>query len=336
MKAAYVKSPFKVEIRDFPTREIKDEEVLITVKACGICGHDISVATSEAKDWKPFGHEISGIVKKTGIKVNHVNPGDKVVLETGTYDRFSNAARNGQPELDNKGPNFWETGPMGFADEIIVPMETVVKFNSMDFDEASMIEPLGVGLDLAYAADVKLNDDVLIIGLGPIGLMALQVAKLMGARNIFAAELSQAKKRLQLAESFGATVIKSDEVSLKDYEFPRGGVDKVLITAPPKLIEPAVDITNWGGIIAFIGIEYGPSANITFDANTFHFNKIQLRSSFASPALYFPRCIELVESGMVDLKPIIGRKFKMPNLEQELKRLIEDKASALKSVMVNE
>jgi len=336
MKAAYVKSPFKVEIREFPKRELENEEVLIEVKACGICGHDLSVAATEASDWKPFGHEISGIVKQTGKNVDHVSPGDKVVLETGTYNRFSDAARNGQPELDNMGPNFWETGPMGFADEIIVPMETVVKFKTMEFKEASMIEPLGVALDLLYTADVKLNDDVLIIGLGPIGLMALQIVKLMGARNVFAAELSGAKKRLELAKEFGATTIESDKVSLKEYKFPRNGIDKVLITAPPKLIEPAVEITNWGGIIAFIGIEYGPHANISFDANTFHFNKIQLRSSFASPALYFPRCIDLVESGKINLKSIIGREFPLQNLEGELKSLIDDKANALKSIMIND
>ncbi len=336
MKAAYVKSPFNIEIREFPTREITEDEVLIQVKACGICGHDLSVSATEAKDWKPFGHEISGIVKKVGKNVTHVTTGDKVVLETGTYDRFSDAARNGQPELDNKGPNFWETGPMGFADEIIVPRETVVKFASIDFNEASMIEPLGVALDLVYTADVKLNDDVLVVGLGPIGLMALQLAKIMGARNIYAADLSGAKKRLELAKKFGATVIESDKTSLVDYKFARGGVDKVLISAPPKLIEPAVQITNWGGIIAFIGIEYGPNANVTFDANTFHFNKIQLRSSFASPALYFPRCIELVEAGMVDLKSIIGKEFKLQNLKQELKRLIDDRSTALKSIMINE
>ncbi|MFW5781326.1 MAG: L-threonine dehydrogenase, partial [Bacteroidota bacterium] len=143
------------------------------------------------------------------------------------------------------------------------------------------------------------------------------------------------KKRIEIAQQFGATIIKTGEESLKTYQFPRGGVDKVLVSAPPKLIEPAVEITNWGGIIAFIGIEYGPNANITFDANTFHFNKIQLRSSFASPALYFPRCIELVEAGMVDLKPLIGKTFPLNDLQKELKNLVDDKATALKSIMIN-
>ncbi|MFW6277575.1 MAG: zinc-dependent alcohol dehydrogenase [Prolixibacteraceae bacterium] len=335
MKAAYVKSPFQVEIREFDTRQLNDDEVLVKVKACGICGHDLSVAATEAKEWKPFGHEISGVVEKTGNRVSHVKAGDKVVLETGTYNRFSDAARNGQPELDNKGPNFWETGPMGFADYIIVPKETVVQFQSLEFSEASMIEPLGVALDLVYTADIKLNDDVLVIGLGPIGLMALQLAKTMGARNIYGAELAQSKKRIELAKKFGATVIETDKQLLTEFDFPRKGVDKVLVTAPPKLIEPAVEITNWGGVIAFIGIEYGANASITFDANTFHFNKIQLRSSFASPALYSPRCIELAEAGMVDLKSLIGKTFGLDDLQDELKNLTEDKATALKSIMIN-
>jgi Zn-dependent alcohol dehydrogenases, class III len=87
MKAAYFKAPFQFEIRSIGLREIKCDEVLVKVKACSVCGHDMIMASYAAVEWQPFGHEISGIVEKTGCYVKNVKKGDKVVLESGTFDR---------------------------------------------------------------------------------------------------------------------------------------------------------------------------------------------------------------------------------------------------------
>ena len=337
MRAAYVKAPYQFEIREFDRREITEDEALVKVKACGICGADLSTAATEAADWQPFGHEIAGIVEKKGKHVNKVKIGEKVVLESGTFCRTCSNCRNGRVDLCNKGPNFWLTGPMGFTDYVIVPKETLVPFEGISFKEASLVEPLGVALDLVYTADIKINNDVLVIGLGPIGLMALRLARAMGARKIYAAELSAAKRRIALSREFGADeVILTDKVDIRDHTYLRKGLDRVLITAPPRLIPPALEITNVGGIVAFIGIEYGPDAEISFNANDFHFKKLELRASFASPALYFPTCIELIQSGVIKTKALISHTFKLDEIEEAMKRLRDDRATTVKSLMVNE
>lgn len=337
MRAAYVKAPYQFEIREFDRREITEDEVLVKVKACGICGTDLSTAATEAADWQPFGHEIAGIVEKKGKHVSNVKIGEKVVLESGTFCRICSNCRNGRVDLCNKGPNFWLTGPMGFADYIIVPKETLVPFEGISFKEASLVEPLGVALDLVYTADIKINNDVLVIGLGPIGLMALKLARAMGVRKIYAAELSVAKRRIALSKEFGADeVILTDKVDIRDHTYAGKGLDRVLITAPPRLIPPALEITNVGGIVAFIGIEYGPDAEITFNANDFHFKKLELRASFASPALYFPTCIELIQSAAIEAKALISHTFKLDEIEEAMKRLRDERTTTVKSVMVNE
>jgi threonine dehydrogenase-like Zn-dependent dehydrogenase len=337
MKAAYVKAPYQFQIRDVALRDLGEDEAIVKVKACGVCGTDVSTAATEATDWQPFGHEIAGVVETVGRRVHNVKVGDTVVLESGTFDRYCANCRNGRVDLCNTGPNYWLKGPMGFAESVLVPKECLVPFTGMSFKEAALIEPLGVALDLVYAADIKINDDVLVIGLGPIGLMALRLARACGARKIYAAELSAAKRRIDLAKAFGADeIILTDQVNLVEYPYARKGVERVLVTAPPRLIPPALKVTNVGGILAFIGIEYGPNAAITFDANEFHFKKLQLRASFASPALYFPRCIELVQSGVIDAQSMVSHTFALADIAVAMTTLRDDRATTVKAVMLGD
>lgn len=200
------------EVRDVELREIKDTEVIVDVKACGFCGHDNILASYQAKDWEPFGHEFSGIVEKVGKLVTNVKVGDRVCVETATFDPLLDCSRNGRPDFDNTpcGDSFMEldkgfrTG-MGFAEKAIVPASLCVKFDGMTFEEAAIMEPMGVAYDLFMTSDIKLNNDVLVLGCGPIGLMALQMAKAGGARKIYAAEFSTATARCEMAKNSAPT-----------------------------------------------------------------------------------------------------------------------------------
>lgn len=337
MKAAYIKAPYQVQIRDVPLRAIEDDEVLVKVKACGICGTDVSSIAHHAREWEAVGHEISGVIEKVGANTKGLQIGDTVTFETGTFCRTCDNCRNGRYDLCNSGPNFWLKGTMGFAEYIIVPKECVVKYEGLSFAAATLTEPLGVALDLVYTADIKLNDDVLVVGLGPIGLMAIRLAKMMGARKIYAAVRSNSTRRAELAKQFGADeVLFTDIKPLDQYPYDKRGVDKILVTAPPSTIPGALKAAKVGAIAAFLGIEYGPGANITFDANHFHFKKLQLRGAFASPALYFPRCIELLRSGAIDAEALISHTFKLEELEAAFIKLRDEKEAVVKMVMILE
>lgn len=338
LKAAYIKAPFEFQVREIPLREIGEREVLVRVKACSVCGHDLILAGSGAVDWQPFGHEISGVVEKVGRQVCNVRLGDRVVLESGTFDRYSEHSRNGRVDLDNKGPNFWlkENDTMGFAEFIIVPNEVCVRFEGLTDEEACIVEPLGVALDLVKTADIQLNNDVLVIGLGPIGLMAARLARAMGARHVFGSELSAAEARKNLAVKWGVEQILSPDLEpVEAHVFPRGGVDRVLVTAPPSTIPTAVTVANTGGIIAFLGIDYGPGGHVNIDSNAFHVKKLQLRSSFASPALYFPECIDLIHSGVVRTGELVSHVFKLEEIGPGIRNFRDDRRNGIKAVMTN-
>jgi L-iditol 2-dehydrogenase len=131
-------------------------------------------------------------------------------------------------------------------------------------------------------------------------------------------------------------VILTDECKLTDARYARGGVDRVLLTAPPRLIPEALAVTNVGGNVAFIGIEPGSGATISFDANNFHFRKLQLRASFASPALYFPTCIDLIRAGIVNAEKLVSHTFQLEEIPQAFRIMRDDRPNRVKLVMVRD
>jgi threonine dehydrogenase-like Zn-dependent dehydrogenase len=342
MKAAFVKSPYKFVIRDVQLPKLKPNDVLVKIKASGICGTDFHTAKSEAKDWQPFGHEIAGVVEEIGSNVENVKKGQSILVESGSFCGTCNDCRNGRVDLcHDRTPNVFsraekENLTMGFAEKVIIDKQNALPFEGISFEEASLIEPMGVALDLSYTVEPKLNDDVLVVGLGPIGLMAVQIVRAMGARKVFAAEHSSSKIRIETAKVFGVDdVIQVDKNPISTYEFPRGGLDRALVTAPPSVIPEVVDVMNYGGVVGFIGIDYGEGRFIRFDANKFHFNKTQLRASHAVPALYFPRCIDMIKSGTVKVKPLITHTFKIEEIENMMLKGRDHKDSVIKAVMIN-
>lgn len=341
MKTTYLKAPFQFMQKDVPVPEIGEEDVLLKVKACGFCGHEMILAKYAAEEWTPFGHEIAGIVEKAGSHVKHLKTGDQVVVETSIFNPYSDSARNGHPELDGLGePDLISyigtRDVMGFSEYTAVPGALCVKFQKMGFMEGALIEPMGVAMDLFKTADIRLNDDVLVYGAGAIGLIAVQIAAAAGAR-VYVADRRESKKKAELAKQFGAKeVVFTDQEDIRKHPFPKGGLDRILVTAPPAVIGEAAHLMNLGGILAFIGIAYGDEAMITLDSNIVHHKKLQIRASDAVPALYFPLCIDLVEKGVVDLKSLITNQFDLDHVKEGLEALIADPYNTVKAVMVNE
>jgi len=336
VKAAYVKAPYQFEVREAPLRPITEDEILLKISACGVCGTDMTTAASEAKDWQPFGHEIAGVVEKAGGRVSTVKPGDSVVLESGTFCRFCDNCRNGRVDLCNSGPSYWLKGPMGFSQYMIAPKEIAVPFSGISPEAATLVEPLGVAIDMVKTADIALGDEVLVVGVGPIGLMAVALARMQGAARVYAASHSRSAHRIELARRFGAEeIILSDREDYGAHRFSRGGVDRVLVTAPPAALPAAMQAARVGGIIAFIGIEYGPGGTVRFDANAFHFKKLQLRASFAAPALYFPLALRLLEAGRIDGDSLISHRFSIQDIAKGFAQLRDQKDQAAKGVMVS-
>ena len=336
MRVVYVKSPFQFDIRETDIPEPGENQVLLDVRACAVCGTDMHTAESDADIFQSFGHEIAGVVVENGPGSYRFRAGDKVVVESGTFCHVCENCRNGRPDLCTNGLSILDYVEIsGYADYMLAPEQALVAFDGLDFKEAALAEPLGVALDLFYTTGIELNDDVAVVGLGPIGLMTIALAKAAGARNIYAIQRSKrSKARIELARKLGATdVILTEDTDLSNYNFPRGGVNKIMITAAPSVIPDMMKIAVYGSIIGFLGIDL-QHGDITFNANDFHFKKLQLRASYAVPALWFPRALELLKSKVVDPKDFITQTFPLEDTEQYFRKQKEDSSDVIKMVMV--
>jgi L-iditol 2-dehydrogenase len=303
------------------------------VEACGICGSDITTAMDGTKEYQSFGHEVAGTVLEIGKAVTNVKVGDKVVLESSSACGRCSNCRNLRQELCTNIQSFWPRPPYGFAEEMIVPSITAVPYDGLSPEEASISEPLGVALDMHRVAEIQVGSHVLVSGLGPIGLMAIRLAKLSGAEKIYACDLSKAKRRLELARAFGADeIIPVDQVSLETYSFPQPP-DRLMVSSPPKTLQPMIKIAATKAIISFIGIKYGPAGQVTFDANEIHFKRLQLRGSFASPAMCTPLALHLLKQKMIDGKSLISHTFPLAELPRAMKVAVEDVEHSVKVII---
>jgi len=206
----------------------------------------------------------------------------------------------------------------------------------LSLEAAALAEPLTVALDVADACDVPLNSSVVVFGPGPIGLMALGLAKLRGARHVTLIGRSHSKARLALGEQIGADAIlqadKCDVAAQVRKMFPNG-VDRCIVTAPPKSIVPALHMCRFGGIVAFNGIKFGAGSAITFDANEFHFQRLQLRATHSIPNLRFPMAIDLLARRVFRAEDFVTHRFPLSQVAEAMDTAAHDKENVIKVVV---
>jgi L-iditol 2-dehydrogenase len=329
--SGYMRAPWEFELREVKLPDAPPAgEVLIRIEACGVCGTDLRSAVM-AKEWQPFGHEIAGVIEQVGPNVERLQPGQKVVLESSSFCGHCDECRNGRVDLCNKAPNFWKNAAMGFGERMLAPECCVVPYEGLSPEVASLAEPAGVAFDMVKTAAVNLGDRVALIGPGPIGLMAIPLLLRSGARQVVCIGHAHSCRRLEVARSLGAETLALDG-ALDDHPELANKFEHVVMTAPVELIPPALKLLTYGGELTYIGSTTG-SGEVTFDANFFHYRKLQLRSSFASPALYFPAVLELLKADIIPGETIISHVFGLAQLTEAMHLCRDDKASAVKVVV---
>lgn len=332
MKTAFLKNLNDIQLRDVTLWPLEDREMRIHVDACGVCGTDVTAAHDGKDDYSPFGHEVAGTILELGRGVRGFKVGQRVAIESASACGECLKCKDTQQELCTNIQSFFFKTSFGFAQEMIVPAASAFLYDGITAGEASVSEPLGVAIDLHRLADIRIGSHVVVSGLGPIGLMALRLAKLSGAERIYACDLSTAKCRLDLAKKWGADeIIEADKTPLDKFKFSQAP-DRFLVSSPPKTLPGMFKVAAKGAILSFIGIKFGDGANVTFDANEFHFKKLQLRASFASPALYTPMALNLITKRIVDASAVISHTLPLERIGEALK-IASDPSASLKVIV---
>lgn len=334
-RAAYVQAPFRFEIRDVDVPDPGPGQVLVDVTACGVCGTDVHWAAVRAAEPQPFGHEIAGTVAAVGAGVTGLAVGDTVCLESGAFCGRCTQCRNGRVDLCRSAPPMGAGGPaLGFSDRMLAPADHVVPAPGLPPEAAALAEPLGVAQDLLRTSGTEWDDDVLVVGPGPIGIMAVALARSMGARTVVVAARDAGSRRARLARDWGADdVVSTSDVAFSEMGGRFGAFRRILVTAPPSVVGPAMAAAAFGATITYIGIDHSPGATITVDADDFHFRKLQLRASHASPALWLPRSVDLLTRGVIRWEDLVTHQVPLAEVDRAVGLVGGDDKDAIKVVV---
>jgi L-iditol 2-dehydrogenase len=341
MRSLWGKAPFQFQLRELPTPEPGPGEVVVQVTACGICGTDLHFLRHNVK-WTPLGHEVAGNIVAVGPHVARWRGGETVIVENHTGCGVCEQCKNGRA-LYCQNLTTYMDDRAGFADYLRVREDMVQTYDATALSprQAALAEPLTVALDLLQRADPDLNDEVAIFGPGSIGLMLTRLAKLRGARRVFLTGSNRSTRRgrhrLEAGQHMGADVVLAeaeDDIVAEIKAAVPQGVDRVLVTAPPRTLLPAFEIARFGAVIGLIGIEFGEGAEVTFDVNAFHFKKLQLRASHAIPNHYFPMALDLLARRVVDPDLLVSHTFSLDEYETAFRTLTDPQQAAVKAVII--
>lgn len=340
MKALVYTAPYTLEYTDWPEPQIGADDILVRVKACGICGSDVAGHTGKTGRRLPpviMGHEAAGVVERMGKNVAGFKPGDRICFDSTVYCNQCPACKKGQYNrcvkrqvLGVSVPEFKRHG--AFAEFVAVPSWICAKLpEGMSFVQACLLEPASIGTHAAHRPPISRGDTVAVLGAGTIGLFILQGAKLRGARTI-ACDINDF--RLGLAKQVGADAcINSAKTALKDEILKQtdGRGTDVTFEAVGfgETFRQAISITKTGGAIVAVG---NLQKETEFNLQELVSRELAFIGSYAS-AGEFRTCIDLIASGKINVGPLISEVLPLKEGPAAFKRLLEGKENLLKIVL---
>lgn len=317
MKAAIYQGVGNVQVVDLPDPKPGPKDVVIKVISSGICGTDVAeynVVNSGAVELgHQFGHEFAGTVAEVGSEVTGISTGMRVTANPMTATRIGrrNACMIG-----------------GFSQYVLVE-DAAIGYNvyplpdHLTFEDGALVEPASVGMHGVNTAQPKPDDQVLILGAGPIGLSALAGMKALGVKNVIVSDISDF--RLEKARALGALAVHNPkEIDLVDFlekVYPdqmgvMGYLDVVVDAAGVgSALEDVILLTKGGARISIVALH---KASISLEPMFFIYKDLQMKGSVGYPT-EFPQVIDFMASGKVDLKPTITHRFPLSEINTALK-----------------
>lgn len=341
MKALLYTQPCTFEYTDVPDPIVGDDDVLVRIKACGICGSDVAGHTGKTGRRLPpliMGHEAAGVVEGVGRNVAGFAPGDRICFDSTVYCNQCPACKQGlfnrcvkRQVLGVSVPEFKRNG--AFAEFLAVPHWICAKLpDHMSFVQAALLEPASIGVHAAGRIPIANRDTVVVFGAGTIGLFILQAARLRGAKTVVACDLNDF--RLGLAEQVGADLcINSAKTDLKQEILRRTdgrGADVVFEAIGfADTFRQAVSLARTGGHVVAVG---NLQKEVEFNLQELVSRELTFTGSYASSG-EFRTCIDLIAAGRINVAPLVSEVLPLRDGPAAFKRLLDAKENLLKIVL---
>ncbi|SHI73492.1 D-xylulose reductase [Aureimonas altamirensis DSM 21988] len=337
-KALVLEEQHKLAIRDIDLPlAVGPTDVRIRLHTVGICGSDVHyythgrIGSFVVEAPMVLGHEAAGTVVEIGPDVRHLAVGDRVCMEPGVPDPDSRAARLGMYNVD-PAVTFWATPPVHgvLTTEVVHPANFTFKLpDTVSFAEGAMVEPFAVGLQAAQKAKIAPGDVGVVIGAGPIGIMVALAALAGGCASVIIADMMAEK--LEIAGRYPGIVpvdIRSADLKAAVDEATGGwGADVVFeASGSPKAWESLLALPRPGGAVVVVGLPVHPTAMDWATAST---KELRFETVFRY-AHQYPRAIQMMASGKVDLKPLISETLPFDRSVEAFERAAEGRPTDVK------
>jgi L-iditol 2-dehydrogenase len=340
MKALLLSEYKKLEIAETPVPEPGPGDILIRVAACGICGSDVhGYDGSSGRRIPPIvmGHEAAGIVARGGKQVTNFQRGDRVTFDSTIYCGECAYCRRGELNLCDRrevlGVSCGDYRRAGaFAEYVVVPARIAYRLpENLSFPEAALLEAVSVALHAVSLVAIKPGSNALVVGAGTIGLLVQQALKVAGCSRVLVTDIDAS--RLSLSKSLGATsVLVSGPNLLQEVLQATGGVGvDVAVEAVGNTpgVHTAINCVRKEGSVVLVG---NISPEVTIPLQKVVSRQITLHGSCASSGEY-PRAIELLSSGKINVKPLISAVRPMIEGPQWFERLYAREQGLMKVVL---
>lgn len=309
MKAIVVEDVGKLKLSEVPEPTLQKDEVLVKVKYCGICGTDLhGINSGLIMPGMIVGHEFSGEVVDAGKDVKDFKVGDKVVGNSIIPCMHCEYCRRGQIYICDEIGIVGITTSGAMAEYIAIRKSALFKIpEGVTLKRAAILEPLSIALKGVLLSNFKLSDKVLIIGGGPLGIFVLQLLSLQNKADqfIFISEINP--KRIEIIKRLSSAVIinpsKEPLLEIIDKATKDKGVDLVYeCVGIPKAIQDGIELVKKNGQIIVMGVF---SEMVALDILRLFMKDITLKPSFGNTEQTFKIALELLESGRLDVDPVI-------------------------------
>lgn len=317
MKAIYVKGPSKVEIKNVERPRVGDDDLLVSMKACGVCGSDLEKIYGQySQPSTRLGHEPSGVVTEVGSNVKQFEKGDRVFVHHHVPCYSCHFCLHGNETMCQK---YSETNlsPCGLAEEFLVPGWNVshggvIKLpDNVSFEEASMIEPLACCIRAWNKIKFKQGDSVAILGAGPTGMMHVMLSKVFGMKDIFCFDINDFRlgfaKRLGITSEIRSTDPQAYQKILAGTN--NRGVDMVIVsTGSLGAIAQSIDLVRKGGTIVLFGVPT-KDATMSIDISKVYSKEITITPSYAASESDTNAAFSFIEGKKIDVNKLITHRF---------------------------
>lgn len=326
-------------VKDLPKPVIGKDDVLIKVKAVGICGTDVPILKGIREVPIPMipGHEFAGDIVELGENVTEFQIGDRVTPSIVIGCGSCYFCRDGRESLCD---NIVETGihvDGAFAEYVKVPAKVVHKLpDTMSYEQGASIDPIASAYHPLKKAHIQSEDTVVVFGPGPIGLYAIQIAKTEGAKQIIVVGIKKDAHRLKLAKEIGADeiiVAGEEDVMQRISDLTEGRMADIVVeaTGNHNIFNDTIQAVRKHGQIILIGIfHHDANADIAKIVR----KEIIVRGSICYTWQDYKECIDLVNAGRVRVEPIITSHYALKDIDQAMHEI--DNGQPIKIILYPE